>query len=63
MADMRPPSEKQYDYAKAIADELEIPLPEIFSMSSYSDFISHYKKQYKLELQRYHDEEEEDGDY
>ena len=60
MSDNRVPSEKQYDYAKAISDELEIPLPETFIMSAYSNFISHYQAKYKLEMQRYHEEDEEE---
>jgi hypothetical protein len=63
MADLRPPSEKQYDYAKAISEELEVPLPETFSMSAYSNFISHYQNQYKLEMQKWHPEEDEEEDY
>lgn len=54
------PSEKQYDYAKAIADELEIELPPVFTKQAYSDFISHYQTEYKLSLQKYHIEDEED---
>ena len=63
MADMRPPSEKQFDYAKAISDELEIPLPETFSMSAYRDYISYYESRYKLEMQRWHPEEDDEEDY
>lgn len=54
------PTEKQYDYAQAISEELEVPLPEIFSKKAYSEFISHYQNQYKVALQKYHLEENED---
>ena len=60
MADTRPPSEKQYDYAKAISEELEVPLPETFSRQAYSNYISHYEKKYKIEMQKWHEEEDED---
>ena len=63
MPDMRPPSEKQYDYAKVISEELEVPLPDTFSKSAYSHYISHYEKRYKLSMQKYHDEEEDEEEY
>lgn len=54
------PTEKQYDYAKAISEELEMPLPSIFTKKAYSEYISHYQNEYKVSLQRYHLEEDED---
>lgn len=56
------PTEKQYDYAKAISDELEIPLPIVFSKKAYSEYIDNYKNKYKVSLQKYHDEEEYEED-
>ena len=57
------PTEKQYDYAQAISEELEIPLPEIFSKKAYSEYINHYQNAYKVSLQKYHIEEEDEEEY
>ena len=54
------PTEKQYDYAVLISEELGIELPQVFTKNVYSDFISTYEKDYKLSLQEYHLEEEDD---
>lgn len=54
------PTEKQYEYALKISEELEIDLPKIFTKSAYSDFINLYQNEYKRSTQRYKEEEEDD---
>ena len=56
------PTEKQYDYALAISEELEIDLPSIFTKEAYSDFISTFEHDYKMSMQSYHLEGEDDYD-
>lgn len=58
---MEAPTEKQFDYAKAISDELGISLPAIFTKKAYSEYISNYQNQYKVSLQKYHEEDEEEN--
>lgn len=54
------PTEKQYEYALAISEELGIDLPPIFTKQVYSDYIQVHDKDYHLSLQSYHLEEEDD---
>lgn len=54
------PTEKQYKYAQAISEELGIEMPFEYSKKAYSDYISHYQSEYKMSLQSYHLEEEDD---
>ena len=54
------PSEKQYNYVSKISNELGIDLPTIFTKEAYSAFISQYENDYKLSLQSYHLEEDDD---
>ena len=59
---MNVPTTKQYDYAVLISEELGVELPGIFTKEAYSAFIDAYHKDYKLSIQSYH-LEEEDEDY
>ena len=54
------PTEKQYKYAQAISEELEIDMPYAYTKKSYSEYIKNYQSEYKLSLQKYHLEEEDE---
>lgn len=56
--DLDAPTEKQYNFARVISEELEIPLPENFSKSAYSNYIRHNLNKFKKSTQRYNDEDE-----
>lgn len=58
-------TEKQFEYARAIADKLGISLPQDFTKQTYSEFIQAYSGEYKRECQRMTDEDYgfEDDDY
>lgn len=53
------PSDKQINYAKAIAKTLGIELPQEFSRTAYSDFISANQNKLKRARQTYLDDEED----
>ena len=43
---LKPPTKKQVEYAKAIAETLKIDLPDIEDFFAYHDFISRNKGRY-----------------
>ena len=53
------PSNKQINYAKAIAKTLDIDLPQEFSRLAYSEFISENQNKMKRKRQTYLDDEED----
>lgn len=53
------PTQKQEDYAKAIAQTLHIDLPKMRTKEAYSRFISNNVNKYKREKQTYLDEQED----
>jgi len=51
--DLDAPTERQYAFAKVIAEELDIPLPEKFSKGAYSNFIHSNLNKFKRSKQKY----------
>lgn len=39
-------TEKQFEFAKAISETLDVEMPQDFTKESYSEFINHYKDEY-----------------
>lgn len=48
--DLYAPSQKQIDFAYAISEALNIPLPTVFTKGSYQAFISNNKAKYDDEI-------------
>lgn len=53
-------TQKQYEYAREIANTLDVQLPVEFTKEAYSKFISHYKDEYEKFKYLYVDEDDEE---
>lgn len=55
-------TEKQFEFAKAISEMLDVPMPQDFTKEAYSEFINHYKNRYYEVKELYGDDDYDEHD-
>lgn len=60
--DLYAPSQKQIDFAYAISEALDVPLPTVFTKGAYQAFITNNRAKYYDEIAYWKESNEEDSD-